>query len=388
MPAIRTTILLVALGCVLFVAEPSLQWMGLFVLMLLAVARWYSRTLCTAIHVTRLHTRIHAFHCTDTMVELRVANTSHLPLAYCSIVDAVGGLYSGYHNRQLLYLPKRSSVRFEYAVRAQNRGEFRLGPVRIRGADPFGFFPWVRELDLPGSVIVYPQLHRLAFAPLTGIPSGTRLVQDPAYEDLSRYRSLREYRSGDELRRINWKATARTAVLHTNEYLSTLNYPIIILLNMHEEGPRQRHRWNRSERAIELAASLVQAAVLSNQAVGFLSNGLLPDNTPCPVVAGQRGACHAVVILECLARIHYSQDTRLFELLRHLPVNAGTRCLYIGCLPGSDQLAVLHSAALRNLRVDFYLFDDHDQHHAKMVRLKAVSRFSVHAVSEYGDFHV
>jgi len=90
------------------------------------------------------------------------------------------------------------------------RGVHQLGPLRARITDPFGLAEFERELAGQSRVVVVPRT-----VPLTGLPggSGTGVGDDGSV----RLRSgqgeddavVRQYRQGDDLRRVHWRSTAR-----------------------------------------------------------------------------------------------------------------------------------------------------------------------------------
>jgi len=71
--------------------------------------------------------------------------------------------------------------------------------------------PWRRKLGARQRLIIYPEVLPLTRPLRSGLPAGTLPTRDQVYEDITRYRSLREYVRGDDARRINWKVSARMA---------------------------------------------------------------------------------------------------------------------------------------------------------------------------------
>ena len=105
-----------------------------------------------------------------------------------------------------------------------------------------------------------------------GLPAGSIRVDNPVYEDVTRYRSLREYLPGDSLRRVNWKASAKTGQLFVMDYLPLLHAPVLILLNLNSGDYPIRHRYHRIERAATLAASLVVHFLSLRQEIGLIAS--------------------------------------------------------------------------------------------------------------------
>lgn len=99
-----------------------------------------------------------------------------------------------------------------YTVRPPHRGAYRFGQVDVRWRRPRGL--WVRQASaqVGETVAVYPNVlavreYELRLRRGMRALSGFRRAQPPGAT--TAFAGLRDYVSGDELRRISWKATAR-----------------------------------------------------------------------------------------------------------------------------------------------------------------------------------
>lgn len=99
----------------------------------------------------------------------------------------------------------------QYRVRSHVRGRHPVGPLSVRVTDAFGMAH--REVVVPGtdSVLVLPRTVPLRGTPVMRAGSGG---DESSSHQLALHGEsdvgVREYRSGDELRRIHWPSTART----------------------------------------------------------------------------------------------------------------------------------------------------------------------------------
>lgn len=98
-----------------------------------------------------------------------------------------------------------------YRVRSHLRGHHPVGPLSVRSTDPFGLA--TRTTTIPGgnALVVLPRA--IPLSPVSGVPaaSGGETSSSPRMalhgeDDIG----VREYRIGDDLRRIHWPSTART----------------------------------------------------------------------------------------------------------------------------------------------------------------------------------
>jgi uncharacterized protein (DUF58 family) len=96
-----------------------------------------------------------------------------------------------------------------YRMRTDNRGQYTIGPLTVRSADPLGLFELTRSFSAQHTLTVAPHVDPLPAILLgtvwTGHGDGHATHAAAAGEDDV---GVREYRYGDELRRIHWKATA------------------------------------------------------------------------------------------------------------------------------------------------------------------------------------
>jgi uncharacterized protein (DUF58 family) len=110
-------------------------------------------------------------------------------------------------------LPGGSTVALRYAVSGGRRGRHELGPLQLRVVDPFGLVERSATGTGTAPVLVVPRVHPLgpgaAAAGHGGGDGARRSIAVHGEDDVS----IREYRHGDDLRKVHWRATARTGEL-------------------------------------------------------------------------------------------------------------------------------------------------------------------------------
>ncbi len=106
-------------------------------------------------------------------------------------------------------IPAGTTLELPATVTMPRRGRHPLPRAVVATRFPFGLFVKRRELPPGDPVLVYPRIHEAT----------TRLAADPHAETgdapqrrarVGEFFALREYRDGDDLRRIHWPAVART----------------------------------------------------------------------------------------------------------------------------------------------------------------------------------
>jgi uncharacterized protein (DUF58 family) len=101
-----------------------------------------------------------------------------------------------------------------YRVHGSRRGRFRLGPLQLRLVDPFGLVQRTTSGTDGAPLLVVPRVRSLGpGGPAGGHGGGgegsRRSIAVHGEDDVS----TRAYRHGDDLRKVHWRATARTGEL-------------------------------------------------------------------------------------------------------------------------------------------------------------------------------
>ena len=154
-------------------------------------------------------------------------------------------------------LSRRHASTVAYTVRADVRGRFEIGPLVVRLTDPFGLCELTRSFPSVDRLTVIPQVVSLPAVRLAGEYAGTgdsraRSVAVHGEDDAA----TREYRRGDDLRRVHWRSTARTGELMVRReeqpWESRATVVLDTRLAAHRgEGPTASFEW-----AVSAAASI------------------------------------------------------------------------------------------------------------------------------------
>ncbi|HHX41725.1 MAG TPA: DUF58 domain-containing protein [Armatimonadetes bacterium] len=283
----------------------QLYFMGTMLLGICIVAFFFAHFSLRGITVERTATTPVA-RGDQVEVRVEVTNRDRLPKLFvrvrCPMPEwlraeqetvAIAGLWPG----------QRSTVRV-YA-RALKRGRYALPPVEVVGADPLDLFQRLARFRAPQEVVVHPTPEAAPSLELLGDDLlGTvapRRVMRPGHG--LDFHGLREYRPGDDVRAIDWKATARLSRLITIEFEPTQVGDLVILLDNREKlqigtGPN-----STLERAISLAAGAA-AAVLEGR--GSVHLRALGDGAATTVSAA---AGDMRVLMDALAGIRAEEGS-------------------------------------------------------------------------------
>ena len=196
-------------------------------------------------------------------------------------------------------------IRWTYEFTCRRRGYFRVGPATLKSGDIFGFFGSEKTIRSQDYVLVYP---RVVSLPEIGMPSARPLGETRGgiriFEDASRPMGLRDYRTGDPLKIVDWKATARMQDLQVRTFEPSSSLTVILAVAVDTVA----HTWEgyspiHLERIITAAASIANYAAGQRCNLGLFSNGtpILADR-PLKIAPSQAPE-QLTVILEALASI-------------------------------------------------------------------------------------
>ncbi len=128
-----------------------------------------------------------------------------------------------------------------YTVRADVRGRYEVGPLVVRLTDPFGLCELTRSFPSVDKLTVIPQVVALPSVRLAGEYAGTgdsraRSVAVHGEDDAA----TREYRRGDDLRRVHWKSTARVGELMVRREEQPWESRATVVLDTRRVAPPRR----------------------------------------------------------------------------------------------------------------------------------------------------
>jgi uncharacterized protein (DUF58 family) len=190
-------------------------------------------------------------------VVLRLQNMSRLPTGTLLLEDRLPYALGSRPRVVLERLAPHQASSVAYTVRADVRGRYAVGPLVIRLTDPFGLCELTRSFPSVDRLIVIPQVVPLPAVRLAGEYAGTgesraRSVAVHGEDDAA----TREYRRGDDLRRVHWRSTARTGELMVRREEQPWESRATVVLDTRAhahrgEGPTASFEW-----AVSAAASI------------------------------------------------------------------------------------------------------------------------------------
>ncbi len=248
-------------------------------------------------------------------LRLRLVNRKLLPLAWVRVTDEVPtnfletgqapeGTRPGFVQLErassILWY---SAVTWRYRLKCLRRGYYPLGPLTVTSGDIFGLYPRSAVQPQSDYFLVYPQLVDLQPITLHSLfPMGEARTRQRLFEDPSRTVGIRDYRPGDGLRRIHWKASLRHGELQVKVFEPSTTLKTAIFLGVDTFQREGVWRGDDLELAISGVASLAKSLTENKSQVGLFSNGKLADSQRSAFVPVGSGPDQLLQILEHLAK--------------------------------------------------------------------------------------
>lgn len=293
------------IACYLFIDFPAAKMIlhGFFSLILLPF--FYTKIIRKSLKIERISKDYRSFSGISEDIILLVKNPSFLPIHALQIEDYADLSISPSQGcASLIFVPNNKEVRFDYSVMGRKRGKFKIGPTRIKFNDFLGLFSFRYEENTERELIVFPNIYKVSEISYKSVqPLGVIKNKVPIFEDPSTITGLREYQEGDEIKRINWKISAK----HNKFMITTLQHSIssssLILVNLFDGEFDFRQKDYYTEQAIEICSSLLNELFLMKQSMGVVINCRKGKKDMVLFSPVSRGENHYINLLTDLALI-------------------------------------------------------------------------------------
>ena len=202
----------------------------------------------------------------QSTVRLRLDNVSRLPSGVLLMEDALPYSLGGRPRFVLDRIEPRGVREVSYPVGSDVRGRFTVGPLSVRLTDPFGLCELTRSFATTDELVVTPVVSALPPVRLGGDWAGggdaaSRSVATSGTDDAA----TREYRHGDDLRKVHWRSTARVGELMVRREEQPFQSRATLLL----DGRVAAHRGDGPGSSFEWSVSAVASIGVALARSGF-----------------------------------------------------------------------------------------------------------------------
>ncbi|MFW6042966.1 MAG: DUF58 domain-containing protein [Marinilabiliaceae bacterium] len=198
--------------------------------------------------------------------------------------------------------------RFSYTVRPTERGEYHFGYLNVFARTRLGLISERFRLSEPAVVKVYPSFLQMRQFEIMAISDrlsemGVKKVRKFGHQ--MEFDQIREYIKGDDIRTINWKATAKRHQLMVNQYQDEKSQQMYSIIDMGRTMKMPFNGFSLLDYAINTSLILSNIALLKHDKAGLITF----NEKVRSIVAARREPRHLNTIMEML----YNQQTGFGE---------------------------------------------------------------------------
>lgn len=201
-------------------------------------------------------------------------------------------------------LASKQEVSHRYSVRAARRGVYEIGPLVAIAGDPLGMTERETVVAEPFELLVHPRVEDVSSRPLTRQfeePPIRPPVSKPWPSGMEFY-GMREFAPGDDLRRIVWRASARTGKIMVREAEQGITDHITIMLDTYRGSHSKDGEYSESfETAVRAGASLGLKHLRQGYEIRLESNS-------GALARPMRGNLKQLPLLDAFSRAEMSRD--------------------------------------------------------------------------------
>jgi uncharacterized protein (DUF58 family) len=198
------------------------------------------------------------------------------PFSFAHLEDVLpqGVVLASGMNHLPIAMARGATATVRYTLKVPGRGRFLFDRVSVTSTDPLFGSSRSTVHRLEGQLEVTPrvqEMRRITIQPVK-VRMHAGNIRSKLLGPGTEFFALRDYRSGDSLRHVNWKASARRDRLLTNEYETERSGDVTIIVDA-----RTIEGGENLEATIEAAASLSSYFLRARDRVGMIIVGEVVD---------------------------------------------------------------------------------------------------------------
>ena len=172
------------------------------------------------------------------------------------------------------HLEKHTKDTFDYTVIPFERGEYHFGNLNVYVATQLSFFSRRFTFDANKMVAVYPsyvQMKKYEFLAISNKLNTVGLKKIRRIGHTLEFEQIKNYVVGDDVRTINWKATAKKGELMLNQYQDEKSQPIYSIIDTGRVMKMPFNELKLLDYAINATLAFSNIALLKNDKAGMLT---------------------------------------------------------------------------------------------------------------------
>ncbi|RYZ55239.1 MAG: DUF58 domain-containing protein [Sphingobacteriales bacterium] len=242
----------------------------------------------------------------ENQVTVSLANTFPYPVRV-SILEQLPAQFQVRHFFRKTKMEYMGRVSINYRLRPLTRGVYEFGELLCYTQTQLGLLHRKIAAAPAANVKAYPSYLQLKkhqlLATTQNTHTGTRRVRRLGHS--MEFEKIKNYVQGDDIRTINWKATARSGDLMVNTYTDAREQQVFAVIDKGRAMKMPFEGMTLLDYAINASLSLLNVVLLKNDRAGLITF----SNKPASMIPAERRSGQLHVILETL----YKQETEYKE---------------------------------------------------------------------------
>ena len=170
-------------------------------------------------------------------------------------------------------LPARGTVQLRYEITPTRRGKRQLRAITVRYALPLGLLSRQERIELPDEVDVYPDVHAARALEMLRRQGreDARLGSLRVRGGDTEFERLRPYQRGDEMKHVDWRASARRDDLVARQYQAESNQNVVFALDVGRGMRGESNGLTSVDHALAAALLTADVALRGGDRAGLLT---------------------------------------------------------------------------------------------------------------------
>lgn len=260
-----------------------------------------------------------------------ILNNNYSIRIHCEIIDELPFQFQIRDFTRQLSIDAKTQQSISYTLTPKSRGEYHFGHLNVYVSSNLGLVSKRYKLDAHQMVPTYPAFKQLGKFELININQnyksyGLKKVRRIGHS--MEFEQIKDYVMGDDLRTVNWKATAKRNSLMVNQYTDENSQQVYSLIDKGRLMKMPFEGLSLLDYAINSSLVISSIVLKKKDKAGVLSFSNRIENT----VAAQRRHTQMRLILESLYNVktdHFETDfSRLYAHLKRQIPNRSLLLLY------------------------------------------------------------
>lgn len=238
----------------------------------------------------------------ENQVAIFLENNYAIPV-FLSIVDELPIQFQKRDFEYTTHLKAFENETFQYAIIPFERGLYFFGNINVYASTSLKIFARKYQFDNEKKVAVYPsyiQMKKYEFLAMSNQLTEFGLKKIRRIGHTMEFEKIKNYIAGDDVRTINWKATAKRCALMINQYQDEKSQPIYSIIDTSRAMKMPFEKLKLLDYAINATLAFSNIALLKNDKVGMMTFAEKVDN----VVAARNKKTNLSILNEVLYNVN------------------------------------------------------------------------------------